>query len=203
MKVNKPLVLVASVSVLAVFVAVRRSYEQRPARQQSSDATSSPDETSRMQVAALAATLGAASHHRAAEAVDPAPPAEPGSATGQGEDAESIREHQAAHVDSVFAGQTDAAPAWARDSERALGQTLRQLPGGATLESLECRSSLCRARLTHENQARFSEFIDHMIESTMKTWNGAIYSSRDAVAADGVIRNSIYFSKEGTEIPML
>jgi hypothetical protein len=203
MKVNK-LLAFATICVLVVLGVLVRSYEQRLAQMQSAHATSSPAETPRLQVAALAATLGAASQQRRAAGVAaPAAAAESGSAPEPEDDGEASRERQAAHVDSVFAGQAKAGAGWAHDSERTLAQALRQFPGGATLVSVECRSSLCRARLTHQDQQRFSEFIDHMIQSATATWKGAIYSSRDAVGADGVIRNSIYFSKEGTEIPTI
>jgi hypothetical protein len=102
----------------------------------------------------------------------------------------------------VFAQETPDA-GWARESERAIGDSLRRLAESSAVEALECRRSLCKAALRHPDQTKFSDFLDRVVAHANDVWTGPIYSHRDSVGADGVIQNTIYFAKQGQAMPTL
>jgi hypothetical protein len=109
---------------------------------------------------------------------------------------------QAAYVDSVFTQQA-ADPRWSREAERALDAALKDRVGSSRLEGLECRESLCRARVTHMDESNFSGFIDRLVANSRELWQGPILSHREPDAHDGKVRTSVYFGKPDTELPAL
>jgi hypothetical protein len=112
-------------------------------------------------------------------------------------------EDRAAYVESVYFAQSSDVR-WAREAEAHLTEQLStRLAGTSKLELLECRETLCKARLQHEDGERLSEFFDRLLTSTTELWKGEIVSYRDADSSDGLVRNSIYFARVGREMPNL
>jgi hypothetical protein len=93
--------------------------------------------------------------------------------------------------------------AWARDTEYALRNTLSELAETSTVDSLECRQSLCKADVQHVDQEKFSAFIDRTIASARETWRGEITWYRDSVTSNGAVRSTMYFGKPGVSISHL
>jgi hypothetical protein len=112
----------------------------------------------------------------------------------------SAQDHEA-YVDSIFS-QEVSDPAWSRSGERTVTEMLRPVTGNSVLESIECRSSLCRVKARHPTEADFQGFIDGLVNATRGAWRGALISVRDP-STDGVIRNTVFLSKEGHEVPRL
>lgn len=110
---------------------------------------------------------------------------------------------QVTHVESVFALQpVDAG--WARATQAHLNEHLVKQLGGSTLDSLECRENLCKARLHHQDAASYSAFLDRLIGNANDVWKGAMVYYRDAASeGENNVRTSVYFAKEGTEFPHL
>ena len=169
----------------------------RAAREQlASAASETGGDSPRLQAAVAAATLTAAAQCPAAAAS--AQPAAAEAAKEQKPAPEVTAEVRAAQVDSVFAQQR-LDPSWARDAERSIGDALREHVGTSTLEQLECKATLCKARLRHSDPEKFSAFLDRVVGSSAAIWKGEIYSYREPPGADGVVHNAMYFSKEGSE----
>jgi hypothetical protein len=93
--------------------------------------------------------------------------------------------------------------AWARNTEYALRNTLSELAETSTVDSLECRQSLCKADVQHVDQEKFSAFIDRTIASARETWSGEIAWYRDSVTSDGAVHSTMYFGKPGISINQL
>jgi hypothetical protein len=116
----------------------------------------------------------------------------------------------AAHVESSYARQAVDA-SWAGPTQVVLSEHMGKQLASSALESLECRESLCKARLRHPDPASYSAFIDRLYANANDIWKGPITFYRDSsgegdnVAASGeaTVRNSIYFAKEGTDLPRL
>jgi hypothetical protein len=109
---------------------------------------------------------------------------------------------QAAHVWTVFS-QEGIDSAWAKQTEGAIGTPLRAIVESSSLDGLECRRTLCRASVRHQDQAKFSAFLDRVLAHANELWTGPVYSLRESVSPDGAIQNTIYFAKPGEEIPLL
>ena len=58
---------------------------------------------------------------------------------------------------------------------------------------------MCKARFRHDDPEQFTTFLDKIAGASGALWKGEIYSYRDPASGDGVVRNSIYFWKEGVE----
>jgi hypothetical protein len=116
----------------------------------------------------------------------------------------------AAHVESSYARQAVDA-SWAGATQVVLSEHLGKQLAASTLESIDCRESLCKARLRHPDPASYSAFIDRLYANANDIWKGPITFYRDssgegdngAASGEATVRNSIYFAKEGTELPRL
>jgi hypothetical protein len=210
-KSNKLLFIALGTGVVAALFVVHRSNERRmqqlehQLRATMDQQASLGDETAaseRRQVAALAASLTAASRTPAAPISQPiaaeSPGADESSTQQEAAKKEITPEVRAARVDASFALQ-QVDPVWAHDTERTIGKALAQSVGTASLESLECKKTMCKARFRHDDQEHLTSFLDKLVGSSESVWKGEIYSYRDAAGADGVVRNSIYFWKEGVQ----
>jgi hypothetical protein len=179
-------------------------HEIRVAMDRQAGLTDEAAESARREAAALAASLTAASRMpavAAAPASQPAGEAEPTAADGpKGADAtkkpEITPEVRAARVASTFSQQA-ADPIWAHEAEKSIGKALAQSVGTSSLESLECKTTMCKARFRHDDSEKFNAFLDKFVGSSVALWKGEIYSYRDETGPDGIVRNSIYFWKEG------
>jgi hypothetical protein len=116
----------------------------------------------------------------------------------------------AAHVEASYARQAVDA-SWAGATQAVLSEHLGKQLGSSALESIECRASLCKARLRHLDPASYSAFIDRLYANANEIWKGSITFYRDSSgegddvppSSEGTVRNSIYFAREGTELPHL
>jgi|SRR3954467_14920451 len=138
-------------------------------------------------------------------------PAPPAASAGPGEPestdspspAPPSDEDQVAFADSVYSQQRFD-PSWARPAQAALSSALAKRLGSSTLQSLDCRESLCKAELSHRDSAGFTAFLDRLVGNANELWKGPIASYRNAEAGrDGSVQSSVYFGKEGTDIPRL
>ena len=102
-------------------------------------------------------------------------------------------------VGLAFSAETKDA-VWARETEYTLNAALSALVETSTVDALECRQSLCRATLRHNDQEKFSAFIDRMVARATDTWTGEITWYRDSVANDGAVQSTVYFGKPGVSI---
>ena len=116
--------------------------------------------------------------------------------TGQGVTEEDL----AVHVDVAFSEETSDS-AWARQAERSIDAALRSIARSSTLENVECRATLCKASLRHPDEKKFGEFLDRLSLAAHELWTGAFYGYRESIGADGVVRNALYFAKQGHSIP--
>lgn len=199
------LVGVFLVGAIVLAAAIMRAYEARMsalegqllqvAEARSKDSSSAPAAPTPLlgrPVYAPAPTPVAAPQQSSVEAMAeaPAPPPAPS------------QEDQVAYVEAVYS-QQPRDPSWARDSLARLTDGIAEQLGTSTLESLECRESLCKAELRHSDAADFSGFIDRLIGNANALWTGPLQSFREPIGPDGVVRNAIYFAKDGTELPRL
>jgi hypothetical protein len=111
-------------------------------------------------------------------------------------------EDQVAYIDSVFGAQSYEG-GWARDAARRLEDALTSIGGGASaLSSVECRSSLCKAQIVHNDEAQFQRFLEQAFRA-VSYWDGPRLSLRDEPGADGRVTSTMFFAKEGSEMPYL
>jgi hypothetical protein len=130
------------------------------------------------------------------ETLEDAPPSQSDDEVGQG------TRDQIAYVDAMFSNEPSD-PRWARESERTIEAGLRERVGDSSVESVECRETLCKARVTHVDEAGFQGFVQRAF-GPPRYWTGSVASLRDKEpGADGKIRNTIFYTKDGMDLPML
>lgn len=161
-------------------------------------------QTAERVVPALLRQAAAAQPEPAREAPTEAPAApavnEPPDRAAAVEAAIAYRAKQAAYVDDLYARQA-VDKAWAQPARDGLTTQLSKSLGTSTLESVDCRESLCKARITHHDQAGYDKFLSQL-QASRDTWNGAFWLYRDPTAeGEETVQNSIYFAREGTNIP--
>ena len=137
-------------------------------------------------------------------ASEPPVAAPPAKATSDRPSEESVPtpQDQVAYVGSIFSNQRPD-QGWASATEQTIGTAMRKHAGNSSVESLECRSTLCRARIVHRDEDGFQAFIVSSIVGPTRYWKGAIQSLRDEDTGDGRIRSTMFFMKEGQDMPFL
>jgi hypothetical protein len=117
-------------------------------------------------------------------------------------DEKEIAERMEASFDS---DQRD--PRWSvrdqKDGKRRLGE---MLPEGSSLQSFECRASLCRIETTHEDAIRYDSFVKAaFLDPATHMWNTTGYVTRlgGDTSAAGPIRTVAYVAREGHGMPDL
>jgi hypothetical protein len=106
-------------------------------------------------------------------------------------------------MEAAFVSEpTDAS--WSRDARRTMENGVAaHLPEGSRITSVDCRSTLCRVEMTHDNYRRAKEFANGAFASPEgRPWNGAYTSG--PVAKDertGQITFVAYLTREGAELP--
>jgi hypothetical protein len=93
--------------------------------------------------------------------------------------------------------------AWARENEYDLRKALSELAETSSVQSLECRQTLCKADVQHVDQEKFSAFIDRTIAKATAMWKGEISWYRDSTTDDGAVHSTLYFGKPGVSINQL
>jgi hypothetical protein len=200
--------ILAGIAVVAVVVIFHRANERRfSALSREMRAVAEQSRQSGASQASRPVHVLAASHGMPPTPQATASPEEPAASdaddpANQPRGQNITEEEQAAYVGMVFSDETSDS-AWALQAERAIGGSLRSLAESSTLDSVECRRTLCKASLRHGDQAKFSGFLDRVVEKANELWTGPILSHREAVGADGVIENTIYFAKPGHSIPLM
>lgn len=109
---------------------------------------------------------------------------------------------QAAHIDTVFSAQSQD-NGWSRDAESALTNALLPFAvGGARIQQVACRSTLCKVRVEHPTDTGIRDFVNHAF-AERGYWKGPMVTMRDPTSPKGTFANVMYFSKEGHDIPFL
>ena len=203
MRAKRLFLILAGVGAAAAIVAAYRANERRfRALQEEMRALeeSRRGEASRPVFVMAAPTTPTAAPREAPAVPERAPAASADESAGPGKGRGITAEEQAAHVGMVFS-QEAIDSGWAQQTERSIGGSLRSLTESSTLANLECRKTLCRASLRHPDETKLSDFLDRVSARANELWTGPIYAHRDAVGADGVVQNTIYFAKQGSSIP--
>ncbi|MFZ5891244.1 MAG: hypothetical protein ACOY0T_09350 [Myxococcota bacterium] len=115
----------------------------------------------------------------------------------------SYRE-QFAYLEAELSSQsTDVA--WARSSSTKLQEGLGRIAKDARgLETVECRSTLCRARYTDSAVENCEDFLRQATHPTPPYfWEGAYLAVRDEPQAGGRCGVRLMFAREQTEMPLL
>jgi hypothetical protein len=83
-----------------------------------------------------------------------------------------------AHLDAEFESEV-ADASWSRGEERAITDFVtRQVAKGTRIDAVECRASMCRLKLTFENDTAREDFKTHIGEAPLD--KGGFYRSDDA-----------------------
>lgn len=109
---------------------------------------------------------------------------------------------QMARVDSVFA-EEPADRSWSRDAETQLGGSLSSLAvGGAKIQEVSCRSTLCRVKVEHTTEDGVRNLLDETF-ALRRSWKGAVATMRDPESPPGTFSGVAFFSRDGHDLPFL
>src|SRR4051794_23713541 len=95
-------------------------------------------------------------------------------------------------------------PKWSHVAERTAETRLRStMPKGGSLQSVECRSSMCRIQSVHESVDEFQEFVQSaFMKIDTQVWNGGSFSTP---IEDGERRFPVtivtFIAREGLALP--
>ena len=109
---------------------------------------------------------------------------------------------QAAIEASYLIERTD--PGWAAEARGTVENRLAgKLPPDSRIDSIECRSTICRIRSVHPNQARSDEFLDRAVfPSEGSLWQGEVAVGLVAQQPDdGAVIMVTYLGREGYHLP--
>lgn len=106
-------------------------------------------------------------------------------------------------LDQAFATEALDAP-WSAATDSAMRGRLATLTNGhSALRSLECRSSMCRLEVVHDDAQQSSEFAQHAFTGEgAPLWVGTYVQTRLATP-DGKQATVAYLVREGRELPRL
>lgn len=106
------------------------------------------------------------------------------------------------HIQMNFDAQAHDAQ-WTRSLASRLDEQLRLRGGtGSNILALDCRSSLCRVRTQHDEEASYQSYVAALFDSTTG-WDGPKVVLRDTTPTDGKITATVFVAKPGTEMPYL
>lgn len=107
-----------------------------------------------------------------------------------------------ASVEGEFAGQpTDNA--WAASTRQALHDRLtsRARSSSSSLRSIECRSSICRVEVVHQDAAASQQFGERAFtDADERAWNGPVVITPPQANPDGSLVMVMYLGREGTSL---
>jgi hypothetical protein len=104
-----------------------------------------------------------------------------------------------ATIDREFSSQKPDAT-WSQAAQGRIRQGLQGfVDGNSSLGHLECRSSVCVAKLTHANERSYFDFLQRAIHPGL--WPGQIYFTRGDDTTDDRKQMLMYFGREGTALP--
>jgi hypothetical protein len=109
----------------------------------------------------------------------------------------------AEHYGDAFAGQA-ADPSWSQVAEGTMTREInRHLPQGSSIQSVQCRQSMCQLRSSHASMDTYEKFTEDALYSRESgLWNGAITSLVVENGAGGV-QSISYIAREGQDLPAL
>lgn len=98
---------------------------------------------------------------------------------------------------------TDAA--WAAQARSRLeAQLPRVTPAGSHVRSLECRTSLCRLELVHDNRAAYRELVERaFLDTSHHIGEGPAFSAQLDTTSDGRLITVAYLGRRGQPLPQL
>jgi hypothetical protein len=101
----------------------------------------------------------------------------------------------------AFAAES-ADPTWARAAEDTIEYKLsEQLPSASTIQSVECRTLLCRIATVHHDETLFGEFLMNAFKDPDKRiWPGEAFTLQSSRAGGEVVAVS-YLAREGESLP--
>lgn len=75
------------------------------------------------------------------------------------------------------------------------------LPETSKLQSLECRTSMCRIETVHEGLESYRQFVQGaFMNPETKLWNGGFFSTELAAPVDGKLVTVSYLAREGEDL---
>lgn len=105
-----------------------------------------------------------------------------------------------AHVEALYFQET-VDRAWSTTAETTLAGTLEKvLPQGSRAEKVECKSTLCRIDLIHQDSSVGPGTFFRQIAND-RPWNGPIHMTAPETDASGAVRNNVYIARAGHPIP--
>lgn len=104
-------------------------------------------------------------------------------------------------LDNHLSGETYDAR-WAPEAQHALTGTLQQAAfSGSRLVDIDCRATLCRMGVNHDNIDAEREFLHRFIGSAGLHDSEAFYQRDEG--PDGTVRMTFYLSRDGQRLPPL
>jgi hypothetical protein len=108
---------------------------------------------------------------------------------------------QVAFVESVHTDEP-VDRSWAADAAHKLDAGLqRYIKAGARLMSVDCRTSLCKVRVSHRDENDQTTFVENAFMSS-DYWPGARMAWRQE-QADGSVTSELFFAKDGAPMPQI
>jgi hypothetical protein len=100
---------------------------------------------------------------------------------------------QAEHVDAN----------WSRASAIQLRTIFGRVGGGAaTIRSVDCRQTICRAELSHDTEQAARDFMDDWMTAPARLeWKGPLTGGVESTDPGGTVHSVFYFAREGNELP--
>lgn len=76
------------------------------------------------------------------------------------------------------------------------------LPATAKLQSLECRTSMCRIETVHQSAESYQQFVKGaFLDPKTKIWNAGFFSTQLIDPVDGKLVIISYLARDGEELP--
>ncbi|HEX4339733.1 MAG TPA: hypothetical protein VH062_27685 [Polyangiaceae bacterium] len=92
--------------------------------------------------------------------------------------------------------------AWTGTARAAAEQQIQLgLPPRSRVGELECRSTMCRATITHENVDAYRGYVQGILNVASRDWKGPFMATLVGTAPDGRAETEMYFFKDGHADP--
>ena len=121
---------------------------------------------------------------------------------GQGRSAANIRDGYAANLTSEVRDGS-----WAFEATRTIHSRFGGLAsGGTSVESIDCRATMCQLDLVSESQAAYDTFLREALSRGPAgfLWNAPLFlTSKEDREQDGKVRMVAYIAREGKGLPAL
>jgi len=91
---------------------------------------------------------------------------------------------------------------WARSSRLDLESRIRRLkPDDATLESVDCRTTICRATIVTRGEKAYRNFMNSVVVGPAgdHVWEGPMFASKEREEPNGDWVLTIFFGQKGVE----